>query len=144
MLCQIIENCRPHAKIQVLVKQDEKFGLKFDIRWSCFHPFNCSTNFACFFPEEHTLLALCVYQYYQLLRGPGVRILGLHCCHVGVQNKRKFAHLVCIKMEVNSQKKKILLFPAMATMTSHENHQLNFPRPPAPCPLSILTCTLGK
>ena len=25
---------------------------------------------------------------------------GLHCCYVGVQNKRKFVHIVCIKMAV--------------------------------------------
>ena len=99
LLGQIIENCRPHAKVlvQVLVEQDEQFGLKFDMRWSCFQPFNCSTNFTCFFPEGDTLSALCVYQYYQLLRGPGVRILGLHCHHVGVQNKRKFVHIVWVK-----------------------------------------------
>ena len=36
------------------------------------------------------------------------------------RNKRKFAHIVCIKMEVNSQRRKILLFQTtnMAAMTS--------------------------
>ena len=29
---------------------------------------------------------------------------GMHCCHVGVQNKRKFVHVVCIKIKVNSQR----------------------------------------
>ena len=31
---------------------------------------------------------------------------GLHCRHAGVQNKRKFVHIVCIKMEVKSQRTK--------------------------------------
>ena len=50
---------------------------------------------------------------------------GLHRRHVGVQNKRKFVDIACIKMEVNSQKKKILLFlyTNMAAMTSHANHR---------------------
>ena len=50
---------------------------------------------------------------------------GLHCRHVGGQNKRKFVHIVCIKMKVNSQRRKILLFLStnMAAMTSHANHQ---------------------
>ena len=52
---------------------------------------------------------------------------GSHCrhMHVGVQNKRKFVHIVCIKMEVKSQRRKILLFmyTNMAAMTSHANHQ---------------------
>ena len=50
----------------------------------------------------------------------------LRCRHVGVQNKRKFVHEVCIKMEVNSQRRKILLFlnTNMAAMTSHANHKL--------------------
>ena len=30
--------------------------------------------------------------------------------NVGGKNKRKFAHIVCIKMEVNPQRRKILLF----------------------------------
>ena len=38
---------------------------------------------------------------------PNALIGGLHCCHVGGQNKRKFAHIVCIKMEVNYQRKKM-------------------------------------
>lgn len=29
---------------------------------------------------------------------PRLRIGGLHCCHGGGQNKRKFAHIVCIRM----------------------------------------------
>ena len=51
---------------------------------------------------------------------------GLHCRHVGVQNKRKFVGIVSIKIEVNSQRRKILMFlyTNMATMTSHANHQL--------------------
>ena len=54
-------------------------------------------------------------------------IVGLHCNHVGGQNKRKFAHIVCIKMEVNTQRRKILLFLStnMAAMTSHAIHQYN-------------------
>ena len=35
---------------------------------------------------------------------------GFHCHHVGGQNKRKFVHIVCIKIEVNSHRRKILLF----------------------------------
>ena len=31
-----------------------------------------------------------------------IPIRGLHCLHVGVQNKRKFVHIVCIKIEVTS------------------------------------------
>ena len=36
-------------------------------------------------------------------------IRGLHRRHVGVQNKTKFVHIVCIKMEVKFQRRKILL-----------------------------------
>ena len=36
---------------------------------------------------------------------------GLHCRHVGGQNKRKFAHIICIKMAVNSQRRKNLIVP---------------------------------
>ena len=53
--------------------------------------------------------------------GPHDRSIGgLDCRHVGGQNKRKSAHIVCIKMEVNSQRRKILLFHTtnMAAMTS--------------------------
>ena len=39
-----------------------------------------------------------------------IHVDGLHCRHVGVQNKRKFVHIVCIKMEVSSQRRKISLF----------------------------------
>ena len=44
---------------------------------------------------------------------------GLNYRQVGGKNKRKFAHIVCIKMEVNSQRRKILLFHTtnMAVMT---------------------------
>ena len=44
---------------------------------------------------------------------------------VGGQNKSKFAHIVCIKMEDNSQRRKILLFLStnMAVMMSCTNHQ---------------------
>ena len=58
--------------------------------------------------------------------GDSFHIGGFHCRHVGGQNKRKFVHIVCIKMEVNSQRRKILLFLStnMAAMTSHANHQL--------------------
>ena len=51
---------------------------------------------------------------------------GLHCRHVGGQNKRTFAHIVCIKIVVNSPRRKILLFLStnMVAMTSHANHQL--------------------
>ena len=51
---------------------------------------------------------------------------GLHCRHVGVQNKTKFVLTVSIKIEVNSQRRKILLFlyTNMAAMMSHANHQL--------------------
>ena len=35
---------------------------------------------------------------------------GLHRRHVGGKNKRNFAHIVCIKMEVNSKRIKLLLF----------------------------------
>ena len=34
---------------------------------------------------------------------------GLHCRLVGGQNKRKFVHKLCIKMKVNSQRRKIVL-----------------------------------
>ena len=46
---------------------------------------------------------------------------GFHYHHVGRQNKRKFAHIVCIKIEVNSQRRKILLLPStnMTDLTSH-------------------------
>ena len=52
-------------------------------------------------------------------------LLGLHWRHIGGQNKRKFVHLVCIKMEVNSQRRKMLFFLStnMAAMTSPANHQ---------------------
>ena len=48
---------------------------------------------------------------------------GLHCRHVGGQNKRKFAHIVCIKMAVNYPRRKILFFLStnMVAMTSHAN-----------------------
>ena len=64
------------------------------------------------------------------------RIGGLHYHHVGVQNKRKFVHIVCTKMKVNSQRRKILLFLStnMAAMTSHANHQYSptcIKRPPS-------------
>ena len=36
---------------------------------------------------------------------------GLYCRHVGGQNKRKFAHIVCIRMNVNSQGRKNLFVP---------------------------------
>ena len=54
-----------------------------------------------------------------------VTIGGFHCHHVGGQNKRKFVYVVCIKIEVNSHRRKILLFlyTNMAAMTSHANHQ---------------------
>ena len=57
---------------------------------------------------------------------PIITLGGLHCRHVGGQNKRKFVHIVGIKMEVYSQRRKILLFLStnMAAMTSHANHQL--------------------
>ena len=47
---------------------------------------------------------------------------GLHCRHVGRQNKRNFSHIVCIKMAINSIGK-ILLFLStnMAAMASHAN-----------------------
>ena len=32
--------------------------------------------------------------------------LELHCHHIGSKTKKKFAHIVCIKMEVNSQRRK--------------------------------------
>ena len=53
---------------------------------------------------------------------------GLLCCHVGVQNKRKFVHVVCIKIGVNLQRRKIILslYTNMAAMTSHTNHQYLF------------------
>ena len=55
----------------------------------------------------------------------------LHCRHASGQNKRKLAHIVCIKMAVNSQRRKILLFlyTNMAAMTSHANHQYNPEKP---------------
>ena len=53
---------------------------------------------------------------------------GFHCRHIGGQNKRKFVHVVCIKIEVISHRRKILLFLStnMAAMTSHANHQYKF------------------
>ena len=59
-------------------------------------------------------------------QGSVVSIGGLHCRHVGGQNKRKFAHKVCTEMVVNSQGRKIFFFLStiMAAMTSHANHQL--------------------
>ena len=47
-----------------------------------------------------------------------IHIGGLHCRHIGVQNKRKFVHIVCMKMEVT------FLYTNVAAMTSHANHQL--------------------
>ena len=57
---------------------------------------------------------------------PNLSVDGLHRRHVGGQNKRNFVLIVCIKIEVNSQRRKILLFmyTNMAAMTSHANHQL--------------------
>ena len=57
---------------------------------------------------------------------PWAAIGGLHRRHVGGQNKRKFVHIVCIKIEVNSRRRKIVLFLStnMAAMTSPANHQL--------------------
>ena len=54
-----------------------------------------------------------------------LEIDGFHCRHAGGQNKRKFVHIVCIIMAVNSQRRKMLLFLStnMAAMTPHENHQ---------------------
>ena len=54
-----------------------------------------------------------------------INISGLHCRHAGVQNKRKYDHIICIKMEVNSQRRKILLFlyTNMAAITSNANQQ---------------------
>ena len=55
---------------------------------------------------------------------------GLSCRHLGGKNKRNFVHKVCIKMAMNSQRRKILLFLStiMATVTSHANHQLSWKR----------------
>ena len=57
------------------------------------------------------------------LQSPLHTIYALHCRHAVGQNKRKFAHIVCIKMAVNSPRRKILLFLStnMAAMTSHAN-----------------------
>ena len=43
-----------------------------------------------------------------------------------VKTKNKFVHIVCIKMAVNSKRRKILLFLStnMAAMTSHANDQI--------------------
>ena len=51
---------------------------------------------------------------------------GFHSRLVGGQNKRKFVHIVCRTMTINSQRTKILLFLStnMAAMTSHANNQL--------------------
>ena len=47
-------------------------------------------------------------------------IRGLHCRHVGGQNKRKFTHIILHKTGVNFQRRIILLFHTtdMAAMTS--------------------------
>ena len=47
---------------------------------------------------------------------------GLHCCHVGGQNKRKFVYIVCIKMKVNSQRRKIVFVP----VHQHGHHDLTY------------------
>ena len=54
-------------------------------------------------------------------RNKHLGIGGLHCRHVGGKNKRKFAHIIYIIMEVKTQRRKILLFLStnMAAMTSH-------------------------
>ena len=51
---------------------------------------------------------------------------GFHSRLVGGQNKRKFVHIVCRTMTINSQRRKILLFLStnMAAMTSLANNQL--------------------
>ena len=69
-----------------------------------------------------------------------MEIDGLHCRHVGGQNKRKFAHVICIKTAVNSQRRKILLFLStnMAAMASHKNDQ--YGRVCRVSQLSPLTC----
>ena len=53
-------------------------------------------------------------------RNKHLDIGGLHCRHVGGKNKRKFAYIVYIRIEVNSQRRKILLFlfTNMVAMTS--------------------------
>ena len=51
-----------------------------------------------------------------------ITIGGLHCRHVGVQNKRKFVRIVCIKMEVNSQRRKNLIVP----VHQHGRHDVKF------------------
>ena len=52
---------------------------------------------------------------------------GVHRRHVGGQNKRKFVHKVCIKMAVNSQRRKIFLFLStnMTAMMSHAMQTIN-------------------
>ena len=69
----------------------------------------------------HYFFCFCLWSYSSYIGG-------FHCRHVGGQNKRKFVHIVCIKMALNSPRRKILLFLStnMAAMTSHANHQLNF------------------
>ena len=73
------------------------------------------------------VMTFMVYSFHfkRYLRRSGLRIGGFHCRHVGGQNKRKFVHVVCIKIEVNSHRRKILLLLStnMAAMTSHANHQ---------------------
>ena len=50
---------------------------------------------------------------------------GLHCRHVGVQNKRTVVHIVCLKFEVNSKRREVLsfLYTNMAAMMPYANHQ---------------------
>ena len=69
---------------------------------------------------------------------------GLHRRHVGGQNKTKFVLKVCIKMEVNSQRRKIsLLLPTnMAAMTSHANHQYGRLASSKQKPLTLLKSSL--
>ena len=61
----------------------------------------------------------CCFIFDRLFDSIQILLGGLHCRHVGVQNKIKFAHKVCIKMEVKSQGRKILLCHTtkMAAMT---------------------------
>ena len=45
---------------------------------------------------------------------------GLHCRHVGGQNKTKTSHIVSIKMEFNSPKEKNLFVP----IHQHDRHDV--------------------
>ena len=75
----------------------------------CVMPRSNQVHLECFINRHCHLIKSKLYNQ-RLYRIRDEVIGRLHCRHVGGQNKRKFVHKVCIKMAVNSQMRKILLF----------------------------------